>query len=116
LAADIHAAPMRRKSDRKEKRMALDRSTVDALEDEVRALGSKVSDLSGYIATMTADGARSGRDAAYLAGREVVRIGGDAGGVARRHPAATGLALLAVAGAIICFTLLTDRPTGRRRR
>lgn len=88
--------------------MAFEQS-MDSLQGELRKLRRQMMELAESISSAAARRTDGGREAVQQAGRQLVHAGERAGAVARRHPAATGLALLAVVGAIVCLAVIASQ-------
>lgn len=88
--------------------MAFDH-TFDTLQDELRKVRRQLTELAESVGSTAARRSDGGRAVVRHAGHQLVTAGGRAGQVARRHPAATGFALLSLASAVVCLALISSQ-------
>ena len=81
----------------------------NGMRGELEALRRRVSDLAETVTSMAARQTGNPRQAARHTGKQLVWAGNQAGELARRHPAATGLTILAVAGMVACLAILASQ-------
>jgi hypothetical protein len=108
LGVRIEAQDEQAPRNSREPEMAFEQS-MDSLQGELRKLRRQMMELAESISSAAARRTDGGREAVQQAGRQLVHAGERAGAVARRHPAATGLALLAVVGAVVCLAVIASQ-------
>ena len=86
----------------------------DGMSGELQTLRRQVSELAERVARMATRRSAETHYTARNAGQQLVRAGGQAGAVARRHPAATGFALLAVFSTLACLAILANENARNR--
>lgn len=86
---------------------------VETLQRDLSDLKRQISRLADTVADM-GDQAPV-REALHLAGRRAAWLGDEAQRAARQHPLASGLAGIALLGAVVYLASLAAREQGRRR-
>lgn len=85
--------------------MRYHRTSEHALQEELRAIARRFSDLADNVRDAVDRRSGDGRAMARQAGRQLVRLGDEARDAARQHPAMTGLTVAAVVGVAALVTV-----------